>query len=314
MISPFRNNIPSLLLVASAALFSLAQSPAATGSTLLQFDFNGVNPWPQAQPRISAGAVASVEARNIGTIDVAGSKDVSGGILLAVDRPAAQGEWTAALDSGPLAVRNAETNPGKLTLSFSLSVSAAHPVKVRVESFDAQRQRTGGLETTIYPAAPDFYQRYALDLSTLKPVGSGAFDPTAPFAAFTFELSSAAGWSGTAHHELRLDNVHYAAPAFYVSPGGSDTSDGRTEKTAFATPRKAVEMAQPGDIILLMEGTYPSGQSTVSFRRGGTPSAWITLKNYPGHKPLLLNETWNCIVVKVELSILAFGFGVSTHD
>ena len=37
--------------------------------------------------------------------------------------------------------------------------------------------------------------------------------------------------------EIRLDNVHYAKPAYYVSPKGSDAANGRSEKTAFATPQ-----------------------------------------------------------------------------
>jgi len=260
-----------------------AQPSAARGGTLLQFDFDGPAAWPQ-KPTPGAG-----------TIDVAGALEGSGGLVLVVQPPAAKGSWTAGLGSGPLDVRNGETSLGKLTLAFNLSVSAVHPVRVRIESFDAQRRRTGGLEARVYPAAPDFYQRYALDLATMQPVGGGAFNPTDPFVGFTFELGAADGWEPAARHELRLDNVHYASAALYVSPWGDDRLDGRTERTAMATPQKAVDAARPGDIILLMEGTWPSDRSAVSFRRGGTPSAWITLKNYPGHHPLLLNESWNGI-------------------
>jgi hypothetical protein len=274
-----------LLALASLATASAsAQSPATGGGTLLQFDFNGPVTWPQKP--VAGG----------GTIDVVGGREGSGGLLLTVDG-AAKGKWSADLDSGPLALQNTEKNLGKLTLSFNLSVSTARPVRVRIESFDARERRTGGLASLVYPAAPDFYQRYALELSAMKAVGGGRFNPTDPFVGFTFELDSADGWAPATSHELRLDNVHYASPAFYVSPGGDDGNDGRTEQTALATPQKAVAAAQPGDIILLMQGTYPSGRSSVSFRRGGTPAAWIVLKNYPGHKPLLLNENWNCVII-----------------
>ena len=268
------------------------QPAAPSRGTLLQFDFNDANSWPQ---RIAPGAV--VEAGNVGTIDAAGGKDASGGLLLVVNREAPQGEWVAALHSGPLAVRNTETHLGKLTLGFSLSVSKARPVTVRIESFDAQRRRTGGLATAIYPAAPDFHQRYALDLSTMEPVGDGSFNPSAPFVGFAFELSSAFGWAAATRHELRLDNVHYARPAFYVSPNGKDANDGRTEQTPVATPQKAVELAVPGDIILLMDGTYAGDRELVDFRRGGTPAAWITLKNHPGHQPVLRSSAWNIIKI-----------------
>ena len=282
------------MLLAGVATHGYGQTVGTTGGTLLQFDFNGANPWPHAT---ATGAGSTPELRNVGTVDVAGGKEPSGGLWLAVQRPASGRAWRAAWSSGPLAVHNAETHPGKLTLSFCLSVSATHPVSVRLESLDAQQRRSGGLEAQIYPAAPAFYQRYALDLSAMKAVGAGSFKPTDPFVGLTLEVSAAAGWSEESARELRLDNVHYARPAYYVSSKGSDTNDGRTEQTALATPQKAVAAAQPGDIILLMEGTYPSGRSAVTFRHGGTPAAWIALKNYPGHAPLLLNETWGCITI-----------------
>ncbi len=262
-----------------------AQPAAPSRGTLLQFDFNDANPWPR---RIAAGAGAIVEARSVGTIDVAGSKDASGSLLLVVNRAAANGEWAGALSSGPLAVQNSEKHLGKLTLSFSLSVSAARPVTVRIESFNAQKRRTGGLTTTIYPAAPDFHQRYAIDLSTMKPVGGG-FNPADSFVGFTFEVSGSASSSAERLPELRLDNVNYAMPAFYVSPQGNDTNDGRTEQTALARPQKAIEMAQPGDIILVANGTYPPNgeqEGIAKFIRPGTPANWIVLKNYPGHRPV----------------------------
>ncbi|MBC7807486.1 MAG: hypothetical protein H7145_15220, partial [Akkermansiaceae bacterium] len=207
------------------------------------------------------------------------------------------GKWRTTLKSGLLSIRNSETNLGKLTLSFDLSASAAKPISVRVESFDANRKRTGARVGTIYPAAPDFFQRYALDLSNLKPDGTGKFDPTAPFVQFSFEGGSAA--DGTrGEYQIRLDNVNYSTPAFYVSPKGSDQSDGRTEKTAFATPQKALDVAQPGDIICLMQGTYDGGSGGVaSFRRGGAPDAWIVLKNYPGQKPTLTSTGWNIVSI-----------------
>ncbi len=98
-------------------------------------------------------------------------------LLIARNIPATPGKWRVTLVSGLLPVNNAETNLGKLTLSFSLSASLAKPVAVRVEFFNAAKRRTGELSGLIYPAAPDFFQRYALDLSTLKPVGAGKFQP-----------------------------------------------------------------------------------------------------------------------------------------
>lgn len=298
--------------LAAATHHAPAEGPAASG-TLLAFDFNDAVTWPLTS---SKPGEAGVRAGKFGTVDVAGSKDASGGLLLVMDQrdqagwiygkggwfhrndaPIQEGgtkrPWTVALSSGSLAVTNSETNLGKLTLSFSLSASSALPVRVLVESFNAQQQRTGGLETTIRPAAADFYQRYAFDLSAMKPAGEGTFNPAAPFVGFTLAIGTASGWPAAAYHEVRVDNVHYAKAALYVSPEGNDANDGRSEKTAFATPQKAVDTAQPGDIIVLMNGTYqrpegkPAGTPLAKFTRPGTPARWITLKNYPGHQPVL---------------------------
>jgi parallel beta-helix repeat protein len=294
-------------------LLTLIALPAiASAETLLRYDFNDTVTWPltsqkQTEPGVMAG--------NFGTVDVAGGKEGSGGLLLVMDRgkqpdwgygkggyvgpsetggmePLVSQPWSAQLNSGPLAVKNTEADLGKLTLSFNLSATRALPVKVLVESFDANQQRTGGLETTIHPAAADFYQRYALDLSAMKPKGAGQFDPAAPFVGFIFETGSVQGWPAATHHEVRLDNVHYASGTFYISLTGNDSNDGRSERTAFATPQKAIDAAQPGDIILVMNGTYsrPAGEPektpVARFVRPGTPSGWITLKNFPGHQPV----------------------------
>jgi hypothetical protein len=246
-------------------------------TTLLQFDFN--------DRKNSRGEWA--ETKPVGTIDTAGTESASGGLQRTGN--------TTFLESGLLPVTNDETNLAKLTLSFTLSLAKTEPVTVQLESFDAQRKRTGGLETTLYPAAPHYHQRFALELNTLKPFGGGTFQPTAPFVRVRI------GGTKDPANELRFDNLHYAKPAYYVSVNGSDKNDGRTERTAFATPQKAVEAAGPGDIILVMNGTYKPNdlqEGVATFRRPGTPAAWITLKNYPGHQPVFSAiNTWNTVKI-----------------
>ncbi|BCM88935.1 hypothetical protein IAD21_00777 [Abditibacteriota bacterium] len=245
--------------------------------TLVQSDFeNGIG-WPKSP------------TSSVGTIDMAGSIQPSLGL-----------KSGAMIASGPLPVQNTETNLGKLTFAFSLSANAARPVVVRVESFGKNKKRTGGLETTIYPAAPDFYQRYALDLSNFKPSGAGRFVPDAPYVGFAFSVGGSA-WKGTGKPEIRLDNVHYAKPAWYVSAQGSNKNNGRSETTALATPQAALDLAGPGDIIVVMNGTYTANSDQggiASFEHPGTPAGWITLKNYPGQQPLFSAvATWNAIKI-----------------
>ncbi len=271
-----------------------APRPATHGGLLVRQDFNKPDAWPQLSASSSAGVTAHAARGPVGTVDVANTATPSGGVLLTA-QPTRGGAWNASLISGLLPVHNTVASLGKLTLSFSLSASAARPVTVCITSFDAARRRTGALSGLIYPAAPDFFQRYALDLSALNPFGVGRFQPTAPWVEFTFGMGGA-GARGTCR--LRLDNVNYAGPAYYVSPHGSDSGDGRSERTAFATPQRALDIAQPGDIVLLMGGTYKAGLVPVaSFPRPGAPDAWIVLKNYPGQRPTLTSNGWNIVSI-----------------
>ncbi len=278
-----------LLLLASATTSCVAQTTAAPAKpsvgTLFQTDFESGNGWPNFQPSA------------VGTIDIAGSTQPSRAL-----------KSNGAISSGPLALKNTETNLGKLTMAFNLSASAAKPVTVTVESFDRNKKRTGGLETTIYPAAPDFYQRYALELSSFQPSGDGKFMPNAPFIAFTMATNKA-DWQGIENPQIRLDNVQFAKPAYYVSGKGDDKNDGRTEQTAFANPQKAIDVAQSGDIIVVMDGTYaPRAQQEgiAFFKRPGTAAGWITLKNYPGQTPLFaLSNAWAAVRIgRPKASIL----------
>lgn len=285
----------------------LSMIQTAQAGTLLSFDFNKDNPWSAAatdvMPSTPLPVEPSVEAKAVGTVDLAGTSTPSGGLLLSTQVGAINEKWEATFTSGLLPVKNAETHLGKLTLAFDLSSTAARPVTVRVVSFNAQKRMTGTLEGSTLPAAPDFYQRSAIDLSTMKAVGEGKFNPADPFVQIVFAISGPM-WSADTTHELRVDNVHYASPAFYVSPKGDDKNDGLTEKTPLADPQKAVDRAKPGDIVVLMEGEYRRGPDNtvqdgiVAFRHAGTPAGWISLKNYPGHKPVLRSDAWNTIQIR----------------
>lgn len=280
---------------------------AIVSPVLLSMDFDGTNPLPKlagacSQEPEGKGTTARASWRNdAGTIRAEGTSMRTGALRLQVNAGASAKAWSGLLMTGGMAVQNSETNLAKLTLAFDLRASSARPVVVRIESFDSEKKRTGGLETVLHPAAPNDFQRFAFELSDMKSVGEGAFDPTARQVGITFELNGSAagiGWPACAGHELRVDNLHYAAPAFYVSPSGSDKkNDGRSEEKPLATIGKALELAQPGDIVLLMEGTFAREHTVADFVRAGAPAAWITLKNCPGQHPVLNSPDWNIVKV-----------------
>lgn len=284
---------------------------SADGAELFSSDFNTpaaedparvVGPLGSFSATTSAPTVtAEANWLALGTIDGFQGSQTSGALVLTVDSSKAIGPWTAELVTGGIALDNIENDLGKLTLAFMLSASAPLPVTVRVESLDAAGNPSGALMGTIHPAAADYFQRFALDLGTLKPHGAGAFVATAPAVRLAFAIAGAAdgsGWPAAGGNELRIDNLSFASPAFYVKPDGSDLADGRTATTAFATPQRALDAAGPGDIILLMEGTYgargpehPRHRPVAQFIRPGTPASWITLKNHPGHTPVISAAT-----------------------
>lgn len=283
----------------SSTIVEKTTTPITYGGTIFTSNFNLSNPWTEMTAQSSVtGIQANASWTTVGTIDVANTSTASGALLLAVNTGGSTEMWTATLSSGYIAINNTETNLGKLTLSFDHSVSEMRPVYVQIESFDANKSRTGGLEGQVEPAATDFFIRSALELSTMKPLGGGTFVPTDPFVRISFKIMARPSYllPGYANKQLRIDNIAYSSPAFYVKPTGSNNNDGKTEATALQTAQKALDLAQAGDIICLMEGTYNTGTSTFgSFQRAGTPAAWIVLKNYPGHKPKIVCNGWNTI-------------------
>lgn len=70
---------------------------------------------------------------------------------------------------------------------------------------------------------------------------------------------------------------------WYVSASGSDANAG-TMALPFKTINTALTWANPGDTVMLRGGTY---NATVSFTRSGVAGKNITVKAYPGEKPVI---------------------------
>jgi hypothetical protein len=276
----------------------------ASQSTLLKYDFNAATVWPTTPGITSPGVSATQSQSAVGTVDAAGTSTKTGAVNFAVTTAPASGYWKSELTSGQLPLSNTVTRLDFLTLAFDLRTSQAKPVRVLVDSFSASNVRTGSLETMIYPAAANSFQRYAIDLSTMTASGTGTFDPVAPNIGFRFEVGSQAGWTQADSPSLQLDNVNYSKPAYFVRPfadGGRDTATGRSETTAFATIQKAIDVSQAGDIVLIMDGNYGgqpgyigsfNGVQAVGWiNQGGSADAWLSLKNYPGQTPTI-STSW----------------------
>ena len=199
--------------------------------------------------------------------------------------------------TGLMPVHCAEANAKLLTLSCDLSASNARPVQVTIESFDSTKKRTGGLAGVLYPAAPGFYHRHAMDLGTMKATGEGTFQPKDPFVQISYRIGADLGWPAAAGHQVRVDNLSYAAPALFVNPAGDDKNDGHSADKPLATVQKALDRAQAGDVIMVMEGTYTSEKSIAYIRGTGAPAAWLVLRAHPGQRPVFRSTWWDCIKI-----------------
>jgi Bacterial Ig domain/Pel9A-like, right handed beta helix region len=69
-----------------------------------------------------------------------------------------------------------------------------------------------------------------------------------------------------------------AAATYYVAPNGSDSNSG-SSASPFKTIQKAANVVNPGDTVIIRNGTYTGSSSSVAdIGRSGTSSQWITFK------------------------------------
>ena len=72
---------------------------------------------------------------------------------------------------------------------------------------------------------------------------------------------------------------------YYVATNGSDSNNGTSINTPFATLAKAASVANPGNLIYVRGGTY-FWSTQVGLSRSGTPAAPIRVFAYPGESPV----------------------------
>ncbi len=80
---------------------------------------------------------------------------------------------------------------------------------------------------------------------------------------------------------LRFTTANSDRPAavYYIGPDGDDAASGREPSQAWATFFNALPQLQPGDTLMVLDGTYTE---TVRVRTTGTESAPITIRTAPG--------------------------------
>lgn len=106
-----------------------------------------------------------------------------------------------------------------------------------------------------------------------------------------------------------------SATDWYLSPKGNDAKDGKSEKKALATLAKAQELAQPGDVVYILPGTYHIGEDQITRIEGvysivfdmgksgeqGKPISYIGIIDKQGQRPV-----FDFSAVKPQTRITAF--------
>jgi Ricin-type beta-trefoil lectin domain-like/Right handed beta helix region len=112
---------------------------------------------------------------------------------------------------------------------------------------------------------------------------------------------------------ISMSHAQSRAPTtFYVSPNGSGT-DGLTEQTAFKKINDLYARTIPGDTVLVMNGTYtePDFKSPIAYiDKSGRPDAYITYKNYPGHRPKIKSRNITAIRLVGASYVVIEGFDI----
>lgn len=95
---------------------------------------------------------------------------------------------------------------------------------------------------------------------------------------------------------------------------GSNSNSGLSESTAWAGFQYAIDNAEPGDTVLVMNGDYYERASeTANWRlsaKRGAPDAYTTFRAYPGHTPTFYVDTWNGIEVMWSHYVEIDGFEI----
>ncbi|MFD2570497.1 choice-of-anchor Q domain-containing protein [Spirosoma soli] len=108
---------------------------------------------------------------------------------------------------------------------------------------------------------------------------------------------------------LSLISHFVSATTWHVSGTGNDANDGKTPQTAFRSLQKAADLVEPGDVVLIGNGTYTNddkgnGSAVLNITRSGKADAWITWKARPGHKPEIRPVGWCGIQISGSYHIL----------
>lgn len=92
---------------------------------------------------------------------------------------------------------------------------------------------------------------------------------------------------------LALLSISARATDYYVCASCSNANDGNagTQSSPFRSIQRGIDRVGPGETVFIMNGVYELGSNdwepVARISKAGTPRAWITIRNFPGHAPVL---------------------------
>ena len=108
-----------------------------------------------------------------------------------------------------------------------------------------------------------------------------------------------------------IEAVGLDGRTWVVSPEGNDAGAG-TEAEPLQTLQAAADRVEPGDTVLVREGTYTNDNdhAVVVLRRGGTADRWVRLANFPGETPVIRFDSLRGIKTESASYLVIEGFEI----
>ena len=284
--------------VAGAFPFTVAvkDTASASASASLSINVASVSPLQITSSQLPGGTVSSAYSA---TLSASGgtspySWSVSSGTLptgLSLSSSGALSGTPTVAGSFPFTVAVKDAASASASASLSINVVTAAPPTVSISNPASGATLSG--TTTVSGVASDGLPITSVQLS----VDGGAFSNASGTTSWSFSLNTnslsngahtltakvndSSGNSATSSPvSITVNNGSTTATdcSLYASPSGSDSNSG-TSSSSPKTFQGAANSTQSGSVVCLLGGTY-SLSSSFSPPTSGSPSSWITYKNY----------------------------------
>ena len=146
-----------------------------------------------------------------------------------------------------------------------------------------------------------------IEIYTKKGEYSYVDEDLEPNREYKYKIVSFIGSNESEGVEINVATKEIQGRIFYVSPNGNDEWSGKypTPKDGdgpWRTIQHAVDMAKAGDTVMVRGGRYPG---RVVFKHSGNEKeGYITFRNYPGEKPVIVRDD-------TVMADTVVGYGVS---